>query len=96
MRWRKVGGGISTGRWSRCCACDSQARLRAFLLRQNSIQRESKGTITSRDSTRTQYKDWGEGPVVTFSRGCKTLDNFDFTFNPKMNRRMVFDLATCV
>ena len=26
----------------------------------------------------------------------KTLDNFDFTFNPKMNRSLVFDLATCV
>ena len=25
----------------------------------------------------------------------KTLDNFDFSFNPKMNRSMVFDLATC-
>jgi DNA replication protein DnaC len=25
----------------------------------------------------------------------KTLDNFDFTFNPKMNRCLVFDLATC-
>ncbi len=25
----------------------------------------------------------------------KGLDNFDFTFNPKMNRSMVFDLATC-
>ena len=24
----------------------------------------------------------------------RTLDNFDFTFNPKMNRSMVFDLAT--
>lgn len=24
----------------------------------------------------------------------KTLDNFDFSFNPKMNRSMVFDLAT--
>src|SRR3984957_5436977 len=24
----------------------------------------------------------------------RTLDNFDFTFNPKMNRRLVFDLAT--
>src|SRR5208283_5322866 len=23
----------------------------------------------------------------------KTLDNFDFTFNPKMNRSLVFDLA---
>ena len=23
------------------------------------------------------------------------LDNFDFTFNPKMNRSLVFDLATC-
>jgi DNA replication protein DnaC len=25
----------------------------------------------------------------------KTLGNFDFTFNPKMNRSLVFDLATC-
>jgi DNA replication protein DnaC len=25
----------------------------------------------------------------------KTLDNFDFNFNPKMNRSLVFDLATC-
>jgi DNA replication protein DnaC len=25
----------------------------------------------------------------------KKLDNFDFTFNPKMNRSLVFDLATC-
>jgi len=24
----------------------------------------------------------------------KTLDNFDFTFNPKMNRSLVFELAT--
>ena len=24
----------------------------------------------------------------------KSLDNFDFTFNPKMNRSLVFDLAT--
>ena len=24
----------------------------------------------------------------------KTLDNFDFTFNPKMNHSLVFDLAT--
>ncbi len=25
----------------------------------------------------------------------KSLDNFDFSFNPKMNRSLVFDLATC-
>src|ERR1700730_18325469 len=24
----------------------------------------------------------------------KTLDNFDFNFNPKMNRSLIFDLAT--
>ena len=29
------------------------------------------------------------------SRPQKTLDNFDFDFNPKMNRSLVFDLATC-
>src|SRR5436305_1418719 len=25
----------------------------------------------------------------------RTLDNFDFSFNPKMNRSLLFDLATC-
>jgi DNA replication protein DnaC len=27
-------------------------------------------------------------------KGKKTLDNFDFAFNPKIDRRLVFDLAT--
>src|SRR5829696_4035194 len=30
-----------------------------------------------------------------FRDANRTLDNFDFTFNPKMNRSLVFDLATC-
>src|SRR5713226_3634942 len=30
-----------------------------------------------------------------FRDAHKTLDNFDFTFNPKINRSLVFDLATC-
>src|SRR5437773_8111609 len=30
-----------------------------------------------------------------FRDSHKTLDNFDFAFNPKMNRSLVFDLATC-
>jgi DNA replication protein DnaC len=30
-----------------------------------------------------------------FRDANKTLDNFDFTFNTKMNRSLVFDLATC-
>src|SRR5213080_5554557 len=29
-----------------------------------------------------------------FRDANRTLDNFDFTFNPKMNRSLVFDLAT--
>ena len=29
-----------------------------------------------------------------FRDANKTLDNFDFTFNPKMNRSLVFDMAT--
>jgi len=29
-----------------------------------------------------------------FRDASKNLDNFDFTFNPKMNRSLVFDLAT--
>jgi DNA replication protein DnaC len=30
-----------------------------------------------------------------FRDAQKTLDGFDFAFNPKMNRSLVFDLATC-
>ena len=32
---------------------------------------------------------------ASFRDPHKTLDNFDFTFNPKMNRSLVFDLAAC-
>lgn len=32
--------------------------------------------------------------LAAFRDPDKTLDNFDFTFNPKLNRSMVFDLAT--
>jgi len=32
---------------------------------------------------------------ATFRDPQRTLDNFDFGFNPKMNRSLVFDLATC-
>ena len=31
--------------------------------------------------------------LAAFRDPNKTLDNFDFSFNPKMNRSMVFDLA---
>jgi DNA replication protein DnaC len=30
-----------------------------------------------------------------FRDANRTLDTFDFSFNPKMNRSLVFDLATC-
>ena len=32
--------------------------------------------------------------LAAFRDPNKTLDNFDFSFNPKLNRSMVFDLAT--
>jgi DNA replication protein DnaC len=32
--------------------------------------------------------------LAGFRDATKTLDNFDFSFNPKMNRSLVFDLAT--
>src|SRR5436190_2540783 len=32
---------------------------------------------------------------AAFRDAHKTLDNFDFTFNAKMNQSLVFDLATC-
>ncbi|MBV8523390.1 MAG: IS21-like element helper ATPase IstB [Acetobacteraceae bacterium] len=33
--------------------------------------------------------------LAGFRDSNKTLDNFDFTFNPKMNRSLIFDLAAC-
>lgn len=32
---------------------------------------------------------------ASFRDANRSLDNFDFSFNPKMNRSLVFDLATC-
>ena len=32
--------------------------------------------------------------TASFRDPHRTLDNFDFTFNPKMNRSLIFDLAT--
>src|SRR6202166_1107501 len=32
---------------------------------------------------------------AAFRAPQRTVDNFDFTFNPKMNRSLVYDLATC-
>src|SRR5919206_1739182 len=32
--------------------------------------------------------------LAAFRDANKTLDNFDFSFNPKMNRSLVFDLAS--
>src|SRR5213083_3256276 len=32
---------------------------------------------------------------AAFRDSHKTLDHFDFNFNPKMNRSLVYDLATC-
>lgn len=32
---------------------------------------------------------------AAFRDAQKSLDNFDFSFNPKMNRSLIFDLATC-
>src|SRR5437867_1228304 len=36
----------------------------------------------------------GRRKQAAFRDANKTLDNFDFSFNPKMNRSLVFDLAT--
>src|SRR6201987_2473600 len=37
----------------------------------------------------------GRRKQAAFREPLKTLDNLDFNFNPKMNRSLVFDLATC-
>jgi DNA replication protein DnaC len=40
--------------------------------------------LLSRRTKRAEFRD-----------ASRTLDAFDFTFNPKMNKRLVFELATC-
>src|SRR5947208_9438165 len=52
-------------------------------------------TLVSDELTRRSDRllDWRR-KLAAFRDPHKTLDNFDFTFNPKLNRSMVFDLAT--
>ena len=51
--------------------------------------------LVSDELTRRSDACWSGGANrPQFRDPHKTLDNFDFTFNPKMNRSLVFDLAT--
>ena len=51
--------------------------------------------LVSDELTRRSTGCWNVGANRPDSAIPQTLDNFDFTFNPKMNRSLVFDLATC-
>jgi non-heme chloroperoxidase len=44
-------------------------------------------TITVKDGTTIYYKDWGKGPVVTFSHGwplCSDAWDGQMLFSPRM------------
>jgi DNA replication protein DnaC len=47
------------------------------------LAQERSATVLERRHKQAQFRD-----------AEKRLDNFDFQFNPKMNRNLVFELAT--
>jgi transposase len=55
--------------------------LISALLQDELVRRQDR--LLERWRKRAEFRDHG-----------KTLDNFDFTFNPKMDRRLIFELAT--
>ncbi len=53
------------------------------------------GERRGKEQTRNQRLLERRRKQAAFRDPQRALDNFDFSFNPKMNRSLVFDLATC-